>query len=80
MGLADADPGPGESLRSLPSEAPAGFSDLAGPFWDLPPSLKLASDLRLYLWAHEDLNLGPLPCQVSVGLDKAASHRPKISL
>jgi hypothetical protein len=26
---------------------------------------KLVPDLRLYLWAHEDLNLGPLPCQGS---------------
>jgi hypothetical protein len=24
-------------------------------------------DLRLYLWAHEDLNLGPLPCQSGAG-------------
>jgi hypothetical protein len=33
-----------------------------------PPSSKgvrrnLGHDLRLRLWAHEDLNLGPLPCQ-----------------
>ena len=26
---------------------------------------KPASDLHLYLWAYEDLNLGPLPCQGS---------------
>jgi hypothetical protein len=37
------------------------------------------SDLRLCLWAHEDLNLGPLPCQgVNRGLcstpDKTSSQ------
>ena len=41
------------------------------------PRPKRGPDLRLDLWAHEDFNLGPLPCQESPGLGRSADQRAK---
>jgi hypothetical protein len=44
---------------------PRDFRGTSKPL-EAPPSMeKLASELPIRLWAHEDLNLGPLPCQGS---------------